>query len=63
MIWEEFTQAVVERFDTHFKGSRYDKLSGVKQSGTVEEYISVFVQLASQVPGLAEAHYLGYFMN
>lgn len=29
----------------------------------MEEYINLFVQLAGQVPGLSDEHYLGYFMK
>ncbi|CAH9111577.1 unnamed protein product [Cuscuta epithymum] len=63
MTWEKFTQAQVARFDSRFKESRFKRLFRVKQLGTVEEYNNLFVQLSSQVPGLSDAYYLGYFMN
>ncbi|CAH9074779.1 unnamed protein product [Cuscuta epithymum] len=63
MTWEKFTQAQVAQFDSRFKESRFKQLFGVKQLGTVKEYNNLFVQLASQVPGLSDDYYLGDFMN
>ncbi|CAH9108189.1 unnamed protein product [Cuscuta europaea] len=63
MTWEEFKQVLVARFDSRFQGNKFERLSGVKQIGSVEEYNTLFVQLTSQVPGLTDAHYLGYYMS
>ncbi|CAH9145977.1 unnamed protein product [Cuscuta epithymum] len=63
MTWEEFKQALIARFDSRFQGNRFERLSGIKQLGTMEEYNDLFVQLASQVPGLTDDHYLGYYMS
>ncbi|CAH9082161.1 unnamed protein product [Cuscuta epithymum] len=63
MSWEEFKQALVARFDFRYQGNRFERLSGVKQIGQVEDYNTLFVQLASQVPGLTDDHYLGYYMS
>ncbi|CAH9148410.1 unnamed protein product [Cuscuta epithymum] len=63
IAWEEFSQALVARFDTRFKGSTFERLADVKQTGSMDDYVNLFVQLASQVPGLSDAHYLGYFMK
>ncbi|KAL3637420.1 hypothetical protein CASFOL_018588 [Castilleja foliolosa] len=63
LSWGEFSQALIARFDTRFKGSSFERLADVKQSGTVDEYVTVFMQLASQVPGLSDEHDLGNFMK
>lgn len=63
LTWEKFTEALVSRFDTRFPGDAFERLADITQSGTVDEYINLFVQLSSQVPRLSDAHYLGYFMK
>ncbi|CAH9076384.1 unnamed protein product [Cuscuta epithymum] len=63
LCWDDFKQALVTRFDSRYQGNRFERLSGVKQDGTVEDYNILFVQLASQVPGLTDDHYMGYYMN
>ncbi|CAH9085680.1 unnamed protein product [Cuscuta epithymum] len=61
--WEDFKQALVARFDSQHQGNRFERLSGVKQTEFVEDCNILFVQLASQVPGLTDDHYLGYYMS
>ncbi|CAH9139065.1 unnamed protein product [Cuscuta epithymum] len=51
MSWDELTQALVARFDSRFKGNCFERLSGGKQSGTMEEYISIFPKDTRQPPG------------
>lgn len=63
LTWEEFSQALVARFDTRFKGNPFERLADIKQSGSVDDYVNLFFQLASQVLGLSDEHYLGYFMK
>ncbi|CAH9142223.1 unnamed protein product [Cuscuta epithymum] len=63
ITWEDFKQSLVSRFDSRFQGNQFERLSGVKQIGQVEDYNTLFVQLASQVPGLTDDHYLGYYMS
>ncbi|CAH9118783.1 unnamed protein product [Cuscuta epithymum] len=63
MGWEDFKQALVTRFDSRYKGNKFERLSGAKQTGSVQEYNVLFVQLASQVSGLSDDHYLGYYMS
>lgn len=40
---EEFSKALISRFDTHFKGIPFERLADVKQSGSTKEYVNVFV--------------------
>ncbi|CAH9105019.1 unnamed protein product [Cuscuta epithymum] len=54
---------LVARFDSRFQGNQFERLAGAKQIGLVEDYNTLFVQLASQVLGLSDDRYLGYFMN
>ncbi|XP_057770633.1 uncharacterized protein LOC130990415 [Salvia miltiorrhiza] len=63
LTWKEFSEALVSRFDTRFQGDAFERLADIKQTKGVDEYVNLFVQLASQVPGLTDAHYLGYFMK
>ncbi|CAH9136459.1 unnamed protein product [Cuscuta epithymum] len=63
MTWADFKQALVDRFDSRFQGNKYERLSGVRQIGSIEDYNILFVQLASQVLGLPDEHYLGYYMS
>ncbi|CAH9092574.1 unnamed protein product [Cuscuta europaea] len=51
MSWDELTQALVTRFDSRFKGNCFKRLPGGKQTGTVEEYISIFPKDIGQPPG------------
>ena len=63
LTWKEFSEALVSRFDTRFQGDAFERLADIKQTKGVEDYVNLFVQLSSQVPGLTDAHYLGYFMK
>ncbi|KAG6397368.1 hypothetical protein SASPL_143535 [Salvia splendens] len=63
LTWKEFSEALVSRFDTRFQGDAFERLDDIKQIKGVEDYVNLFVQLSSQVPGLTDAHYLGYFMK
>lgn len=54
LTWEEFSKALVARFDTRFKGSSFERLADLKQTGSVDDYVNLFVQLSSQVPGLTD---------
>ncbi|KAG6407185.1 hypothetical protein SASPL_130169 [Salvia splendens] len=63
LTWKEFSEALVSRFDTRFQGDAFERLADIKQIKGVEDYVNLFVQLSSQVPGLTDAHYLGYFMK
>ncbi|CAH9089737.1 unnamed protein product [Cuscuta europaea] len=59
----EITHVLMAHFDSRFKGKCFEWLSGVKQTRTMEEYISIFVQLTIHVSRLSDDHYLGYFMS
>jgi hypothetical protein len=38
-------------------------LTDLKQSGTVEEYITEFEYLTAKIPKLPEKEFLGYFLH
>ncbi|KAF2287440.1 hypothetical protein GH714_040459 [Hevea brasiliensis] len=45
------------------RANPYERLATVYQEKSVDEYIDVFVALASQVEGLTDQQYLGFFLS
>jgi hypothetical protein len=63
LTWERLKTALLERFGGHGDGDVYEQLTGLRQRGTVDEYIKEFEYLTAQVPRLIDKQYLGYFLH
>ncbi|XP_051129728.1 uncharacterized protein LOC127250469 [Andrographis paniculata] len=62
-FWIEFSQALVTRFDDRFMGNPYERMVTLRQTGSVDEYVNLFTQLATQAQPLTEAQALGYYLG
>jgi hypothetical protein len=54
---------LLARYGGHGDGDIYEQLTGLKHSGTVEEYITEFEYLTAQIPKLPDKQFLGYFRH
>ncbi|XP_051129730.1 uncharacterized protein LOC127250470 [Andrographis paniculata] len=61
--WIEFSQALVTRFDDQFMGNPYERMVTLRQTGSVDEYVNLFTQLATQAQPLTDAQALGYYIG
>ncbi|WVY89838.1 hypothetical protein V8G54_035352 [Vigna mungo] len=60
--WEGLKRALGIRFGGGTRGTVYEKLSTIKQTGLVEEYVRDFEVLVGQTTQIPEEQILGYFM-
>lgn len=63
LTWEALKEALLERYGGHGEGDVYEQLTELKQTGTVEEYITEFEYLTAQIPKLPEKQFRGYFLH
>lgn len=61
--WLNFKEALVAQFGVGRLDNPYEELKGMRQTGTVEEYISEFELYSSQCGRLMELQFLGYFVE
>ena len=61
--YEEFTEKLIERFDTKDLELQFKELAQLKQWGSVETYISEFQRLAVLVTNILERRLVVIFMN
>ncbi|WVY99344.1 hypothetical protein V8G54_025414 [Vigna mungo] len=60
--WEGLKRALWIRFSGGTKGTVYEKLSAIRQTGPVEDYVRDFEVLVGQTTQIPEEQILGYFM-
>jgi hypothetical protein len=63
LSWDRLKEALLERYGGHGEGDVYEQLTDLKQSGTMEEYITEFEYLTAKIPKLPEKEFLGYFLH
>lgn len=56
-------QALIDRYGGRRSDNLFEELKDLKQTGDVEDYISEFEYVSSQVNRLPEEQYLGYFLG
>ena len=61
--YEEFTEKLIERFDTRDLELQFKELAQLKQWGLVETYISEFQRLAMLVTDISERRLVVLFMD
>ena len=61
--YEEFTENLVERFDTRDPELQFKELAQLKQWGLVETYINEFQRLAMLVTYISERRLVVLFMD
>jgi len=60
--WDEFTEALIQRFGGRERSSIFERLAKIKQQGNMEDYIQEFEILVSQAPNITEEQMMGYFL-
>ena len=61
MAWTHFVAELYECFDTNT--NHLGRLTNLKQSGTVEDFIASFERLAFRTKGMSDAFFLESFIN
>jgi hypothetical protein len=63
LSWERLKEALLARYGGCGEGDVYEQLTGLKQSGTVDDYITAFEYLIAQIPRMPDKQFLGYFLH
>ncbi|KAJ9541667.1 LOW QUALITY PROTEIN: hypothetical protein OSB04_028173 [Centaurea solstitialis] len=63
LTWEKFKQALIERYGGRQSDNPFEELKDLAQIGSVDEFITDFEFVSSQVSRLPEEQYLGYFLG
>ncbi|KAK2455764.1 hypothetical protein QL285_003186 [Trifolium repens] len=63
LTWTRLKQALIERYGGRQSDNPFEELKDLQQIGDVEEYITEFEYISSQVARLPEDQYLGYFLG
>lgn len=63
LSWENLKDELLGRYGGHGEGDVYEQLTELKQEGTVDEYITEFEYLTTQIPRLPDKQFLGYFLH
>jgi hypothetical protein len=63
VTWEQLKEALLERYGGHGDGDVYELLTELKQSKSVDEYVTEFEYLTAQIPKLPDKQFLGYFLH
>lgn len=61
--WGELRQGVIRHFHATEDGDNYERLAGLKQSGTVLEFRERFEMISATLSDLMEETLMGLFMN
>lgn len=63
LTWSKLKKALIERYGGRKSDNPFEKLKDFQQTGNVDEYITDFEFVSSQVVRLSEDQYLGYFIG
>ncbi|KAJ9547857.1 hypothetical protein OSB04_020400 [Centaurea solstitialis] len=63
LTWMKFKQALIERYGGRQSVNPFEELKDLHQSRSVDDYITEFEYVSSQVSRLPEEQYLGYFLG
>lgn len=63
LTWLKLKQDLIERYGGRQSDNPFEEMKDLQQTGTVDEYITTFEYVSSQVGRLPEEQYLGYFMG
>jgi hypothetical protein len=63
LTWEQLNQALLDRYGGHGEGDIYEQLTELRQTGNVDDYITDFEYLTSQIPRLPDKQFQGYFLH
>ncbi|WVZ12616.1 hypothetical protein V8G54_017146 [Vigna mungo] len=63
LSWDGLKRALGIRFGVGTRGTVYERLSTIRQSGPVEEYIRDFEVLVGQTTQIPEKQIMGYFLS
>lgn len=63
LTWSKLKRALIERYRGRKSGNPFEELKDLQQAGDVDEYVTEFEFVSSQLGRLLEEQYLGYFMG
>ncbi|KAE9602911.1 putative succinate dehydrogenase (quinone) [Lupinus albus] len=63
LTWARMKRALIDRYGGRQSGNPFEELKDLIQTGSVEEYVSEFEFISSQVDRLPEEQYMGYFLG
>ena len=63
ITWEGLAAELMRRFGGLNFGNPYEKMAGLRQQSSIEEYIQQFEYMAGMVLGLPEQAYVGNFIR
>lgn len=61
--WTEFTRELLNRFGDSFAVNAYEAMHLTRQTGSLEDYLSLFEERVAQLPFLSPEQYLGWFLG
>ncbi|KAF2289912.1 hypothetical protein GH714_039140 [Hevea brasiliensis] len=63
LSWSQLTLELLHRYGGNMRINPYERLSTLRQDSSVDAYIDAFVALVSQIEGLSDQQYLGFFLS
>ncbi|KAK7247608.1 hypothetical protein RIF29_42494 [Crotalaria pallida] len=63
LSWEKLVEAMVQRFGGRHLGNVYERLTTLRQTGDIEEFVQEFEVLVAQASEVTEEQLLGYFLG
>lgn len=61
--WGQFAQELIERFGDSSAINAYEAMHLTRQTGSLEDYLSLFEERVAQLPSLPPEQYLGVFLG
>ncbi|KAH6797171.1 hypothetical protein C2S52_021725 [Perilla frutescens var. hirtella] len=61
--WGQFAQVLIEQFGDSSAINAYEAMHLTRQTGSLEDYLSLFEERMAQLPSLPPEHYLGTFLG
>lgn len=63
ITWIQFTQELLERFGDSSAINAYEAMQLTRQTGSLEDFLSLFEERVAQLPSLPPEQYLGMFLG
>jgi hypothetical protein len=63
VTWEQLKQALLDRYGGNGEGDIYEQLTELRQTGSVDDFITDFEYLTAQIPRLPDKQFQGYFLH
>ncbi|KAK6163938.1 hypothetical protein DH2020_000802 [Rehmannia glutinosa] len=63
LSWKQFSHELLCRYGDNPTANPFESLAATTQTGTVDEYVDMFISRAAHVHGLSDSHSLSLFLN